>query len=197
MQRLSRKKSSADLRTPKNSPISTSWKIFWIDNGFNFTVFTLMPDFFKPNADFSISTKCREDSTERQSLETNLNLENLEKVLSRLCHTFLPTCYIVPKSSPFISEFKRAITDASEFGFVRLVTLKTNADIERKQAMRLIRKHGREAQVISLSHLENIFNFYKICIAVCSFIFLAEIRRHWVRQHLRTFHFLYFMMSNF
>lgn len=105
--------------------------------------------------------------------------------------------YIVPKSSPFISEFKRAIIDASEFGFVRLVTLKTNADIERKQAMRLIRKHGREAQVISLGHLENIFNFYKICIAVCCFTFIAEICRHWVRQHLRTFQFLYFLMSNF
>lgn len=60
-----------------------------LDNGFNFTVFTLMPDFFKPNADFSNINKMQKRLYERQSLETNLNVENLKKVLGQPKHAAL------------------------------------------------------------------------------------------------------------
>lgn len=102
--------------------------------------------------------------------------EDLYKIVNESPISFHVT-YIVPKSSPFISTFNRAIRESREFGFRTLATMKINADIERNMRKRWRRnfKRFRRVQVITLGNTRDVFAFYCVCIAICCIIFVVEI----------------------
>lgn len=97
--------------------------------------------------------------------------------------------YIVPKSSPFISTFNRAIRESGEFGFRSFVTMKINADIERNKRKRWRRnfQRFRRVQVITLSNTRDVFAFYCVCIAICCITFVIEINLKNIKEGTKKF----------
>lgn len=93
--------------------------------------------------------------------------------------------YIVPKSSPFIHTLNFAISQAKEFGFVKLALaqFKDFLEVKRMKRMMNISKTFEGPSSITMANIKDVFIFYIVCISACFIVFLIEVLFGYLQKH--------------